>query len=200
MDRLFLGLSVSFIFGFARYRFPTVPKWLASSGLAIGLGLLLWAIMPLVRTGPALLSIAALVAIAIAVEWQMLQSPLGTKPPPELSKAPFEPLITNESHVAASAATAPAASLSMKVIRTPAPLPVPNVTPTSDKSARRRELLNKITQLYIASNDGISSEMMAGLEFPPAEYLNAELEKLGESWRIKATGPGKVEIYDLGSR
>lgn len=91
MDRLFLGLSVSFIFGFARYRFPTVPKWLASSGLAVGIGLLLWSFMPFVRTGPALLTFAALVALAIAFEWQSAAGPIEPPQVPDTaaSNAPL---------------------------------------------------------------------------------------------------------------
>ncbi len=58
-------------------------------------------------------------------------------------------------------------------------------------------LLRRLTDLYKLSHDNISSEMMAGLEYPPAEYLNGELAKRGERWRVKEAGPGKVEIYDL---
>lgn len=101
MDRLLLGLGASFVFGFARYHWPIVPKWLASGGFAIGIGLLLWAAMPFVRTGPAILGIAALVALAVAVEWQGSFRPAAIPQPPlpSPSATPSEPNVRTETHV-----------------------------------------------------------------------------------------------------
>lgn len=196
MDRLLLGLGASFVFGFARYRWPIVPKWLASGGFAIGIGLLLWAAMPFVRTGPAILGIAALVALAVAVEWQGSFRPaaIPSSAPPSPSVAPSEPNVRTETHVDRRATTKPEASLATKVIKHAPPDDLP---PAPDLTDGRVVRLRQLTQLYMLSHDGITPRMMAGLEYPPADFLNAELEKLGERWRVRDADAGKVQIYDL---
>jgi hypothetical protein len=50
--------------------------------------------------------------------------------------------------------------------------------------ARRHQLLARLNQLYMLSNDGISLEMAAGLDAPPRDWLNAQLAKHGETWRV----------------
>jgi hypothetical protein len=61
----------------------------------------------------------------------------------------------------------------------------------------RRDFLGALTRNYILSHDGISSEMMAGLELPPQDWLNDQLEKYGKPWRVR-TGKGPAfETYDV---
>lgn len=60
------------------------------------------------------------------------------------------------------------------------------------KAARAR--LDQLRVLWINSHDGISPEMLAGLEWPPEDWLNANLMKQGERWRARVRGPN-VEAY-----
>ena len=62
---------------------------------------------------------------------------------------------------------------------------------------RRAGILRQLTQLYIASNDGISPRMASGMELPPADFLNAELERSGERWRVKNVNGPNAETYDV---
>jgi hypothetical protein len=48
----------------------------------------------------------------------------------------------------------------------------------------QQAFLLKLTQLYISSHDGISSEMIAGLELPPESWLNEKLRQYHKNWRI----------------
>lgn len=54
---------------------------------------------------------------------------------------------------------------------------------------RRSNLLQGLRNQFIASHDGISSEMMAGMAWPPDDWMNEQLEKLGETFRVTADGP-----------
>lgn len=63
-SRLLFGLGVSCIFGLLRWRFPAVPKPLATFGAVVGIGLLVWAAFPAFdwRWAVALIAIFAAVA------------------------------------------------------------------------------------------------------------------------------------------
>lgn len=63
--------------------------------------------------------------------------------------------------------------------------------PAADQIAFVRQLTN----LYIASHDGITPEMVAGLELPPEAWLNEQLEKQGKSWRVRRIKGAKFEVY-----
>ena len=66
------------------------------------------------------------------------------------------------------------------------PESVPEVPSKSVETSReRQEFLVSLTRLYIASHDGISSEMMAGLQLPPDDWLNGELAKRGKAWHVE---------------
>lgn len=54
-----------------------------------------------------------------------------------------------------------------------------------NNQSARNILLGRLTAQYMASHDGLSPRMLAGLESPPVEWINAELEKLGEDWRVR---------------
>ena len=62
---------------------------------------------------------------------------------------------------------------------------------------RRRILLEKLRNLWIASNDGISSEMLAGLEWPPKEWLNQKLGEMGESGRVSRTSGDRIWTNEI---
>lgn len=55
--------------------------------------------------------------------------------------------------------------------------------------ARREAMLNQLRSLWIASNDNISPAMMAGLEWPPEAWLNEQLAKYQQDWRVSVSGP-----------
>lgn len=48
---------------------------------------------------------------------------------------------------------------------------------------RRTQVLARLRTLYLASHDAISPEMLAGLAPLPKDWVEKELEKLGERWR-----------------
>jgi hypothetical protein len=48
----------------------------------------------------------------------------------------------------------------------------------------RSNVLQRLTQEYILSHDGISSGLLAGTERPPSVWMNKRLQELGYSWRI----------------
>ncbi len=49
---------------------------------------------------------------------------------------------------------------------------------------QKATVLQKLTQEYILSHDGISPRLAAGLEYPPSEWINKRLAELGYSWRL----------------
>ncbi len=55
---------------------------------------------------------------------------------------------------------------------------------TTTEQDRRDRILQLLRQEYILSHDNISPAMMAGLEMPPADWLNRRLHELGEGWAI----------------
>jgi|SRR4051794_26731681 len=62
---------------------------------------------------------------------------------------------------------------------------------------RRTGVILALRNEYILSHDGISSAMLAGLEFPPPEWINGRLTELGENWRVKAGMNSKdLKVYD----
>lgn len=61
---------------------------------------------------------------------------------------------------------------------------------------RRALILFQLRNLWIASNDNISSEMMAGLEWPPEIWLNEKLAFYRQAWRVRTNG-AYFETYDL---
>ncbi len=65
------------------------------------------------------------------------------------------------------------------------------------ETTRRAVILAQLTQLYISSHDGIPSRMMAGLELPPTDFLNRELQHLNERWRVKIVSGPNAETYDV---
>jgi hypothetical protein len=65
------------------------------------------------------------------------------------------------------------------------------------ESENRRQFLVLLTRNYILSHDEISSEMMAGLQLPPEDWLNSELQKYGKLWRVRNVRGPNYETYDV---
>jgi hypothetical protein len=206
-QRLLFGLGVSFISMFGRWVFPTIPKPIAWAGLAAGVSLIVLSNFPQIRVGPAILGITGLVAIIAAVAWQR------TAP---IVPAPAMPLTHSAKPKVAAALPVNATVTKITVGRSHPLLGGKSAREIlggnrqdSDilrgrfgkddqaEQSRRTTVLGKITALYIANHDGISSRMMVGLELPPAEFLNAELEKQGETWRVRSVQGPKAETYEI---
>lgn len=66
-----------------------------------------------------------------------------------------------------------------------------------DESVRRGSILSDLLRLYMLSSDGISNEMAAGLELPPIDWMNAELSKRGERWRVATAQGRNVQTYEV---
>lgn len=66
---------------------------------------------------------------------------------------------------------------------------------TMPTEVEKVEALKQITRLYILNNDGISSRMMAGLELPPADFINTELRRQNAKWRVRNVKDDNAEIY-----
>lgn len=62
--------------------------------------------------------------------------------------------------------------------------PPPQVQDKGNGGQQYSAVLSQLTHLYVLSHDGISSAMLAGMELPPKDWLNAELAKMGENWRV----------------
>jgi hypothetical protein len=57
-------------------------------------------------------------------------------------------------------------------------------TVDATEKTRREQILARLTNLYILSHDGITPAIAARIELPPSAWLNAELERMGEKWRL----------------
>lgn len=75
--------------------------------------------------------------------------------------------------------------------------PATSPNPVQMEADRRAAVIRQLTQLYILSHDGISSRMMAGMELPPSGFLNQELERKGEKWRVQSVNDDKAVTYDV---
>lgn len=53
----------------------------------------------------------------------------------------------------------------------------------SAEQQRRGVIIGQLRQLYVLSHDGLSSEMLAGIEPLPKLWVEAKLSQMGETWR-----------------
>lgn len=63
----------------------------------------------------------------------------------------------------------------------------------ADKAAeveRRDGVLQMLRDYYRMSNDGISTEIIMGKAWPPDDWMNAQLQKDGETFNFQARGAG----------
>ncbi|MBX4971087.1 hypothetical protein [Rhizobium binae] len=69
-----------------------------------------------------------------------------------------------------------------------------------DDSGIRQMLLGRFTSQYQTEKGGVSLRMKAGLELPPADWINSKLEELEEPWRVRNVRGRHCEIYDIASK
>jgi len=66
---------------------------------------------------------------------------------------------------------------------------------------RRRIVLRSLRNEYILSHDGISPELAAGTAWPPLDWINDRLSKLGESWNVAyGRNVSELQFKDLPSK
>jgi hypothetical protein len=53
--------------------------------------------------------------------------------------------------------------------------------------ARKREVLFEIEEEFRATVVGVKSRFLASLHRPPADYVNSELQRRGEAWRVDSS-------------
>jgi hypothetical protein len=63
--------------------------------------------------------------------------------------------------------------------------------------AERTTVLQQLASLYVRTHDNIPPRMRAGLEGPPIEFLNSELEKMGADFRVLAVEGLSVDLCDV---
>lgn len=60
---------------------------------------------------------------------------------------------------------------------------------SDDEKLRRMIALDSLRRDYIKNNKEVSENIYAGLETPPADWLNRRLKELGENWQVPTTAP-----------
>lgn len=192
---LLFGIGMSAAWSFVRYRLPNISPVLADAGIAAGLILMALSLVPGVRLpviGLAVVGAACLVGAA-SLHFS------GGKRAPAKPTEPEVAVVASPRTLAPKSPEEPRSPLS-----TPDGKPVPNSAPPAaaakietNLSPAPPAMLRQLTQLYITSHDGISAEMLAGLELPRAEWLNEQLEKYGANWRVRNVQGPNAEIYSL---
>jgi hypothetical protein len=71
-------------------------------------------------------------------------------------------------------------------------------TATQTTINQRSAVLAQLRQYYILSHDNITPRMAAGMEWPPQDWLNGELENRGEKWRVRVNRD-RFETYNVNS-
>lgn len=61
----------------------------------------------------------------------------------------------------------------------------------------RHFIVGQLIGQYLSAHPDPSPRMKMGLEQPPVEWINAELAKLEEDWRVKKDPQGQYQIYEL---
>lgn len=210
MDKAFVvGLGISVISLFLPMAVKQVPPQVAWAGLVVGIAIAIWAVVPepvRPNTGQFSLYVVGALIIAGAAWWQ-----LADRKKPIMKDNPGPAQVAHAAdHVVPPppAGSTPSALAPVKAVASAAPAPSPSIerqareapmrvdTP-DDKRGERAQMLTRLTQLYINSHDGITSEMMSGLELPPAEWLNAQLERYGADWRVRSTRGPNADIYGV---
>jgi hypothetical protein len=68
-NHLLFGVGLSVVSSFVRWRFPTVPRPLATGGMAIGLGLIAWSRIPWLLPLYAALGIGGFALALAGIDW-----------------------------------------------------------------------------------------------------------------------------------
>jgi hypothetical protein len=61
----------------------------------------------------------------------------------------------------------------------------------------RRDVLRGIAEQYRTDVVGVRSRFLAGMDLPPAEFINDELQRQGASWRVGKVAGGKCEFVEV---
>ena len=61
----------------------------------------------------------------------------------------------------------------------------------------RRAMLHDIAEQYRADVVGVRSRFLAGVELPPAEFINGELQRQGVSWRVGKVAGSKCDFIEV---
>jgi hypothetical protein len=61
----------------------------------------------------------------------------------------------------------------------------------------RRSVLRDIAEQYRTDVVGVRSRFLAGMELPPAEFINDELQRQGASWRVGKVAGGKCDFIEV---
>lgn len=204
MDWHLIGLGVSALSSFGRYRVPIIPKPLASAAMAEGLGIVMLGIFRSIQIGPALTGMLGIGLIVAAIEWQIRDHKPSNFHGEGSPKSGNGVASEYRSNVSSHSAIVEPLQGDGKV-RKKNPMARQSEgqkDPPVDKSqiaSQRAAVLRQLTHLYILSNGGISSRMMAGLELPPEEFLNKELERQGLPWRVRNVSGANADTYDVSS-
>ena len=66
-----------------------------------------------------------------------------------------------------------------------------------DSLVAREAFVRQLTHLYILHNVGVSNEMKIGLELPPADWLNSQLEERSKTWRVRNIRGTSFDSYNV---
>ncbi|MER9440841.1 hypothetical protein NKI79_05410 [Mesorhizobium sp. M0340] len=66
-----------------------------------------------------------------------------------------------------------------------------------DGTAGKNFLIGRLIGQYLHEHKDAPRRMQMGLEQPPVDWVNAELAKLEEDWRVKTGRNGEYVFYDL---
>jgi hypothetical protein len=61
----------------------------------------------------------------------------------------------------------------------------------------RRNTLHDIAERYRTDVVGVRSRFLAGVELPPAEFINDELQRQGASWRVGKVAGSKCDFIEV---
>ena len=62
---------------------------------------------------------------------------------------------------------------------------------------QRQRLLEAATRSYVTARPNAPERMVAGETFAPPAYLNRELERMGEKWRVRSVDGLAVDVYEI---
>jgi hypothetical protein len=67
-------------------------------------------------------------------------------------------------------------------------IPSPAPQQSQLETNRRKSVVTQLRQKYVFSHDKLSPGLLAGTEPVPADWMNKQLEQLGEAWRVRVKG------------
>jgi len=191
-----LGLSVVSFFG--RYRFPTMPRTLSGVGLLVGIGMIihpLWPLKPLAAIAATLAVLSTVAALILQVSLEKSEDKSALDSPNDYPEADGAPNIKGHNNIMRGNLSIGAEP---KIhgdgndfsYNTTIKGYVPDSLngPTDPKERFIAEML----AAYFAENPEIDR---GSVRIPPDAFMNAELARRGNRWRVKTVG-GTIDIID----